>query len=165
VQYAADAVIYTEAPSDWNGLFNQRLRWKFGRLQAFYLYRRLFFSADPKHNKYLSFVVLPIALFAETLLLFEGFLLTAFFWYVLASHDYLPLLAVIGLLTGIVCMQVLTDPKARHHSNLLLLAPGTWILFYVLDAIEFQALVRSLYRIATKQNPTWQRWTRIGITV
>jgi hypothetical protein len=44
IQYAADAIVYTEGPSDFKGLCRQRVRWKFGRLLTFCKYRHMFFS-------------------------------------------------------------------------------------------------------------------------
>src|SRR6185436_19011390 len=81
IRYAADAIIYTEGPSDFRSLCRQRLRWKFGRLLTFYKYRHLFFSLKPKHNAFLCFLILPIALFTELLLFFEGALLGVFYAY------------------------------------------------------------------------------------
>ena len=163
VRYAADAIVYTEGPSDFGALCRQRLRWKFGRLLTFYKYRNLFFSVNRKHNFYLSFLILPIALFAEILLFFEGIFLTVFYAYTFYTYDFAPLVFVIFLLTGVIYLQILSDPKTRYHRNLLLLAPGAWILFYVMDFVEYQALVRSIWRMITKQNLIWQSWVRSGV--
>lgn len=165
VRYAADAIVYTEGPSDFAGLCRQRLRWKFGRLLTFYKYRHLFFSFKRGHNFYLSFFILPIALFAELLLFFEGMLLMAFYAYTFYTNDFAPLVFVILLLTVVVCLQILTDRNARYHRNLLLLAPIAWILFYFMDIVEYQALIRSIRRLITKEKPFWQRWVRVGISV
>lgn len=163
VQYAADAIVYTEGPSDIRGLCRQRLRWKFGRLLTFYKYRHLFFSSNRQHNFYLSFLILPIALFAEVLLFFEGILLAVFYVYTFSTNDFAPLVFVILLLAGIICLQTILDPIARYHRNLLLLAPGAWLLFYIMDAIEYQALIRSIWHIVVQQNPVWQSWVRAGV--
>lgn len=165
VRYAADAIVYTEGPSDFMGLCRQRLRWKFGRLQTFYKYRSLFFSLDRRHNPYLSFFILPIAFFAEVLLFFEGILLLIFYTYTISTNDYLPLALVISLLSIVVWLQVLTDRNMRYHRNLFLLAPIAWILFYIMDLVEYQALVRSIARFIRKKDPVWQRWKRHGITI
>jgi len=162
-RYACDAVIYTEGPSDLKGLCNQRLRWKYGRILTFIKHRNLFFSLRPHHNRYLSFVVLPIAVYAEILLLAEAVMLGAFFLYTIMTNDYMPLVFVIGLLTAVVGTQILIDPKMRFHRNLLLLAPAAWLLFYAVDMVEFQALVRSLKRLATREELKWQKWVRVGI--
>ncbi len=162
-RYACDAVIYTEGPSDLGGLCNQRLRWKYGRLLTFMKYRTLFFSLRPQHNPYLTFLVLPIAVYAELLLLAEAVMLGAFFLYTIATSDYMPLVFVIGLLTAVVSIQILVDPKQRFHRNLLLLAPTAWLLFYAVDMVEFQALVRSLKRLAMRKELKWQKWVRVGV--
>ena len=44
--FAADAIAYTQAVPSLRGLLRQRFRWKFGRLQAFYKHRSLFFGSD-----------------------------------------------------------------------------------------------------------------------
>lgn len=163
VRYAVDAIVYTEGPSTFEDLCKQRLRWKFGRLQTFFKYRHLFFSVKKEHNQYLTFLVLPIALFAEILLFFEGILLTIFYTYTFYTHDFAPLVFVITLLTTVVCVQIISDPKTRYHSNLFILAPGAWILFYVMDFVEYQALLRTLKKLVFKQKPEWQKWKRLGV--
>lgn len=165
IRYAADAVVYTEGPSDFRGLCQQRLRWKLGRLLTFYKYRHLFFSRDRKHNFFLTFFILPIALFAEFLLFFEGVLLTVFYTYTFYTNDFIPLMLVIFLLTGVVCLQILTDPNTRYHQNLFLFAPVAWLLFYFMDLVEYQALVRSIRHLIAKEELFWQKWVRVGVLV
>ncbi len=163
VKYAADAVVYTEGPSSFSGLCKQRLRWKFGRLVTFYKYRHLFFSLKKHHNMYLCFLILPIALFSEFLLFFEGILLTVFYTYTFYTNDFVPLVVFILLLASIISFQIVTDHKIRHHANLLLLAPGAWVLFYFMDIVEYQALMRSIWYLIKKKKPAWQRWVRLGV--
>ncbi len=163
VRYAADAIVYTEGPSDFTGLFQQRLRWKYGRLLTFFKYRHLFFSTHKKHNYYLTFLILPIALFAEVLLFFEALLLGIFYVYTYYTNDYIPLALVILVLTAVICLQIISDPKTRYHWNLIFLAPGAWIIFYIMDLVEYQALMRSIDRLFRKQKLTWQPWARTGV--
>lgn len=163
VRYAADAVVYTEGPSDFTGLCRQRLRWKYGRLLTFYKYRDLFFSLRRGHNPYLSFFVLPIALFADITLFFEGVLLTVFYAYTFLTNDYVPLAIVITVLAAVVSLQIISDSKRRYHYNLFLLAPGAWLLFYAVDFVEYRALLESTYRLLTKRGLAWQRWVRQGV--
>lgn len=161
-RYAADSVVYTEGPSDWKGLCKQRLRWKFGRLLTFVKHRDIFFKRS-LDNSYLTFLLLPIALYAELCLLLEVFLLSAFYGYIFLSGDYLPLALMILFMSGLITLQILFDPKAKFHRNILCLAPVAWILFYVIDCVEFQALVRSLKRLVKRQQLEWQSWTRVGL--
>lgn len=162
-RYAADAVIYTEGPSDLKSLCNQRLRWKYGRILTFIKHRKLFFSMRPKHNPYLTFLLLPMAVYAECLLLIEAFMLAAFFIYTICTRDYMPLAFVVALLSSIIGVQVLADSKRRFHRNLLLLAPVAWLLFYLMDMIELQALFRSLKRLIMRRELKWQKWVRVGV--
>lgn len=161
--YAADAVIYTECPSDLKGLCNQRLRWKYGRLLTFIKHRKLFFSAHKKHHPYLTFMLLPMAVYAEFILLLEVFMLAAFFTYTVLSGDYQTLAFVIGLISTVFFLQVLADFRHRFHRNLIVLAPVIWIVFYAVDMIEVQALFRSINRLATRKELKWQKWARVGI--
>lgn len=163
VRYAADACVLTEGPETFSGLCRQRLRWKFGRLVTFYRYRHLFFSTDHHHSFFLSFVILPMALFAEFLLLLQGALLTIFYIYIVRTNDFIPLMVVIILLTCIIIWQILSDTQSRYHRNLFLLAPVAWFLFYLLDIVEYQALIRSMWNLHRRRRPLWQRWNRVGV--
>jgi cellulose synthase/poly-beta-1,6-N-acetylglucosamine synthase-like glycosyltransferase len=160
-RYAADAIIYTEGPSELRGLCQQRLRWKYGRILTFIKHRKLFFSTS--HNPYLSFLLLPMAVYAELLLLVELIMMAAFFSYTVLTHDYMPLVVVIALLTAVICMQWAMDSKRRFHANLLLLVPVAWLVFYAMDLVEFQALVRSLKRLIMRRGLQWQKWSRVGV--
>ncbi len=162
-RYAADAVVYTEGPSEIKGLCNQRLRWKYGRLLTFAKHRSLFFCLQPGINPYLSWLLLPIAVYAELLLLVEGLLLSVFVVYTIGSSDYFPLVFVIALFTAVIGIQVLVDPRRRFHRNLVLLMPVAWLVFYAMDMIELQALIRSIRRFAMRKDLKWQKWVRVGI--
>ncbi|QDP01904.1 glycosyltransferase [Thalassotalea sp. PS06] len=162
-RYAADALTYTEAPSDFKGWCNQRLRWKFGRFQTLMRYRDMFFSNSKKHHKYLTLLTLPIAVYGEFILLIEAFLITAFFGYSIYSDNYAPLMLLIGLITFMTYIQLLCHHDRKHFLNLWLFAPIAWILYYLVDVIEFQALYRSLKRLLQGKGLQWQRWVREGV--
>ncbi|MFC1467868.1 glycosyltransferase [Verrucomicrobiota bacterium] len=162
-RYASDAVVYTEGPSELKGLCNQRLRWKHGRILTFIKHRKLFFSLSPKHNPYLTLFLLPLAVYAELLLLLEVLLLSAFMAYTVITSDYMPLAMVITLLSAVVSAQIISDPNRKFHRNLMLIAPVAWLLFYGMDMIEFQALLRSIKRLVTRKELKWQSWARVGV--
>lgn len=161
-RYAANAVIYTEGPSEWKGLCQQRLRWKYGRILTFIKHRKLFFNLK-LGKPYLSFLILPIAVYAELSLLLEIFILAIFYGYTFYTNDYFPLACIIVFMTTLVCFQIAFDSKARFHKNILFLAPVAWLAFYIIDAVEFQALYRSLKRLTKRQKLEWQSWTRVGL--
>lgn len=161
-RYAANAVIYTEGPSDWKGLCQQRLRWKYGRLLTFIKHKKLFFNLK-LGNPYLTFLILPIAVYAELSLLLEAFLLTAFYGYTFYTNDYFALACIIIFMATLVCFQIMFDSKTGFHKNIFFLAPIAWVAFYIIDAVELQALYRSLKKLIKRQKPKWQSWTRVGL--
>lgn len=162
-RYAADSVVYTEGPSDWKGLCDQRLRWKFGRILTFIKHQTLFFSFKKQHNSYLTFILLPIALYTEFTLLLEGVLLAVFLSYTIITNDYFPVIFVIMFVCLVVVLQIMIDPKTYFHRNLLILAPVAWIIFCIVDMVEFQALYRTLVRLIKREDLTWQKWSRGGL--
>lgn len=162
-RYAADAIVYTEGPSDFKGLCNQRLRWKYGRILTFIKHRKLFFSVQSNINPYLTLMLLPMAVYAEFLLLIEFFMLAIFFVYTFMTNDYMPLATVIAILATVCIVQIMLDSKQRFHRNLILLAPVAWLVFYVMDMIELQALYRSLKRFILRRELKWQKWVRVGL--
>lgn len=163
IEYAPDAVVYTEGPADFQGLARQRLRWKYGRLLTFSKYRQLFFSLRRKHSPLLTWFILPFAAFSESVLFFEPALILIFYSYMFATHDFFPLIAGAVVISLVVFLQVLTDTKRRENLNLLLLAPVAWCLFYFVDFVEYQALLRSIWKLIKKQQVVWQKWTREGV--
>ena len=163
IQYAPDAVVWTEGAAELHSLARQRLRWKFGRLVTFWRYRHMFFSLRRHHSKLLTLLILPVAVLSEVLLLFEVFLLALLYAYTFRTNDFLPLIVYMCLVTVVITVQVLTDPKRRENRNLLLIAPGAWLLIYCVDAVELQALVRSLWRLSRRKGLEWQRWRRVGV--
>ena len=162
-RYASDAIIYTEGPSDWKSLCNQRLRWKFGRLFTFIKHKNLFFSIHKQHHPYLTCLLLPVSVYVEITLLFEGFLLAVFFGYTIYAGEYMTLVFFILFISSLISVQILIDARSHFHCNLLMLAPVAWIIFYIIDLVEFQALCRSLNRYWKKENLQWQKWSRVGL--
>ncbi|WP_415911938.1 glycosyltransferase [Neptuniibacter sp. QD37_11] len=162
-RYAPDAIIYTEGPSDLKSLCNQRLRWKYGRFQTFLKHRELFFNSSKTNNYYLSWLLLPTALYAEFLLLLELPLLTLFFTYIVYTGDYITLSLCILLISALVSFQTSYDSQPRFHVRMLYYAPIAWLIWYVVDAVEFQALIRSLKRLKRKEGLQWQSWNRTGL--
>ncbi len=161
IAYADDAIVYTEGPSDIKSLIKQRLRWKYGRFETFYKYRQLFFNIHG--NRYLTFFVLPLAVFAELLLFFEVIMLTALYYYLFSTGNFSSLIVSIIISAAVLSVQVLSDTKSRRGYYLLLWAPVVWLLFYFIDFIEFNALMRSIWALMRKKKISWQRWKRVGV--
>jgi poly-beta-1,6-N-acetyl-D-glucosamine synthase len=161
--YAENVVCYTEGADNFLGLINQRLRWKKGRLDTFIRYRRLFFSTEKKHNKFLSWFVLPYALLAEIQLLFEPISIALLISYSIFSGDYVSLsLGVMFIFIIYIVSSLFT--KERVNPSILVLFPFTWAFFYILMWVEYLALIQGAFMILRGKNVQWQNWQRKGVS-
>jgi cellulose synthase/poly-beta-1,6-N-acetylglucosamine synthase-like glycosyltransferase len=161
IVYADRAVIYTEGASDLGGLMKQRLRWKRGRIDTFREHKALFFSADRRHGKALSWLVLPIALLGDIVLIFEPLFLLAFYAIGTMTHNFAPFFMIMAL-SAFMALIVFAFER-EHDLKLLLLAPIAWVLSYVMALVEINAIFRSLWGMARNKEVAWQRWQRQGI--
>jgi biofilm PGA synthesis N-glycosyltransferase PgaC len=166
IVYASDAIVYTEAATTFSGLADQRLRWKRGRFQTFFEHRRLFFSEKHRHNKLLSWLVLPLAVFGDIQLFFEVFFLAFLYVYSFVTHDFSSFLSGIIVVSSMFFVQLWDDKTTKREDmlTLYLLAPIGWLLFYVTTIVEYRALVKAIWGMTTKQKLSWQRWKRVGIS-
>lgn len=161
--FASDVICYTEGASSMIGLINQRLRWKKGRFDTFLKYRRMFFSLDKRHNKALTFFILPYALLSELQLLFEPIALTLLIAYSFISGDYLSL-AIGSLFVAIVYLvSSLWDDCFQPWFVLTFFF--TWPLFYFLVWVEYLALLKGFYMVLRGDEIKWQNWQRVGVSV
>ena len=88
IVYAADATVYTEGAGDIKSLMSQRLRWKKGKFQTLIDYRHLFFSRERRHNKLLTWIILPLSMFSELQLFLEVFFLIFLYTYSYIINDF-----------------------------------------------------------------------------
>ncbi|GHO48841.1 glycosyltransferase [Ktedonospora formicarum] len=161
IVYAPDAIIYTEGASTIRGLMKQRLRWKRGRFETFRDHRSLFFSCKPEHNKLLTWVILPLALFGELQLGFEPFFILVLFLFSMVSGDFSAFLSGVLVVSVMFFIQLFDDKHTRKFSYLLL-SPIGWLLFYVTTFVEFSALLQSVWGLIRKRELKWQKWQRMG---
>jgi poly-beta-1,6-N-acetyl-D-glucosamine synthase len=163
--FAEDVICYTEGASNYFGLISQRLRWKKGRFDTFLHYRRMFFSLDRRHNKPLSWFILPYTLMSEIQLLLEPIGATLLIVYSLLSSDFVSL-SLSMMFVGISYLVVAAfgvKLSLRERLGLLLFWPITWPLFYIVVWVEFHALLRSLHMVIRGDALEWQHWKREGI--
>ncbi|HVV39086.1 MAG TPA: glycosyltransferase family 2 protein [Candidatus Paceibacterota bacterium] len=164
IVYAADAIVYTEGASEMTGLMKQRLRWKRGRFQTFFEHRKLFFSNKKRHNKLLTWGVLPLAVFGDIQLFFEMLFLSFLYIYSYLTHDFSSFISGIIVVSVMFAIQIFDDPRSTRPS-LYLLAPIGWLLFYVTTVVEYRALLASLRGMLQGKKLKWQRWEREGLRI
>ncbi len=163
IVYASDSIIYTEGAADIRNLMKQRLRWKRGRFQTFAEFKSMFFSLDKKHNKILSWLILPLAMFGEVQLSFELYFLAFLYIYSFLINDFSSFVSGIIVVSSMFFVQIFfDDPKSRKFS-FYILSPIGWMLFYLATFVEYSALMRSIWAGLRKEEVKWQRWQRSGI--
>jgi cellulose synthase/poly-beta-1,6-N-acetylglucosamine synthase-like glycosyltransferase len=159
--YAEDVFCYTEGANTLTGLINQRLRWKKGRFDTFLRYRSMFLSRSRKHNKWLTWFVMPFSMLAELQLFFEPIGLSLLITYSVVSGDFISL-ALGSLFVWIIyIVNALFSHEFRPQR--ILLFPLTWPLFYVLVWVEYIVLLKSVWMVLRGHDIEWQRWQRQGI--
>ncbi|KKR05731.1 MAG: Glycosyl transferase family 2 [candidate division WS6 bacterium GW2011_GWF2_39_15] len=160
--YGEDVICYTEGASDIMGLLKQRLRWKKGRMDTFVKYRSMFFSKDKRHNKALTFFVLPYALLAEFQLFLEPISIALLITYSFIALDFLSIAFGILFIFVLYFINGLFNGK-KINLGLLILFPLTWPLFYFLIWVEYLALLTSIGMVLRGEEIVWQQWQRKGI--
>jgi len=163
IVYAQDAIVYTEGAVDFAGLIKQRLRWKRGRFETFLKYRSLFFSTDKKHNKVLSWIVLPLAVFGDMQLSFELFFIIFLYVYSYITNDFSSFISGIIIVSSMFIVQIISDENKKSWGNLIFLAPIGWLILYISTFIEFSALIKTFIGYLRGEEVKWQIWDRKGV--
>ncbi len=163
IVYAYNAIVYTEGATSLAGLIKQRLRWKHGRFKTFSSYKYLFFSTEKKHNKILTWILLPLAIFGELQLFLEPWFVVFLFIYSYLAHDFSSFISGIAMVSTMFLIQFLFEEDFRTLARFYLLSPIGWLLFYVSTIVEYVALIKSIWNNLKKHEIAWQKWERKGI--
>lgn len=146
IQYAADSVAFTEHVLTFKSLIKQRFRWKYGRFQTLIKNQAMFFSKSRKYDRRLTWYQLPYAVVGEIVLLLEP-LLVGYIIYVVARYaDMTSLVSVYVIVTAFVFLMLSGEESesVRSKIGLAMALPLAYLLMYILTAVEFAALVKSL---------------------
>jgi poly-beta-1,6-N-acetyl-D-glucosamine synthase len=165
IVYAADAIIYTEGASDIRGLKRQRLRWKRGRIETFQDHKKLFFSCARHHNKLLTWIVLPLAIFGDIQLFFELIFLGFLYIHSYLTNDFSSFVSGVVVVGSMFFVQMFFEGKESRKFSFLLLAPIGWLLFYIASYVEYTALLKAFWGILRGHECRWQKWQRTGVGV
>ncbi len=168
IHYAADAVAYTEHVLTFRSLIRQRFRWKYGRMQTFSKNRALFFSRSRRYDKRLTWYQLPYAVVSECILLLEPILIGYIIWVTVQYHDMASLVSVYCIVTAFIGLILLGEEteSTRTKVKLSFILPLLYIWLYVLTAVEFLALLKSIHHSRTddhtEHSVSWEHVERIG---
>jgi poly-beta-1,6-N-acetyl-D-glucosamine synthase len=160
--YAEDVICYTEGASRLRDLVKQRTRWKKGRFDTFYKYKYAFFSLDKKHNKLLTWFILPLSIVTEIQLLLEPIAFLIFGYITYLKNDTVTIgYGLLFMFVGYLIFGFFN--KQGIQWKIMLGFPITWLSFYLLNWVEYLALLNSIKLLIQKQDITWQKWQRVGI--
>ncbi len=166
IVYADDAIVYTEGATSLAGLMKQRLRWKRGRLETFGQFKNMFFSFNHKHKFILCWIILPISIFGELQMFMEPIFIIALYTYCFLTNDFISFVSGMLIVSTMFYIIFLFDNfsiKNMKKSEFLILAPISWLLFYIATFVEFVALIQSVWGILKKKEIKWQKWDRVGV--
>ena len=162
IAFIEDAIAFTEAPSSLISLMKQRLRWKKGRLDAFYIHRSLFFSRDKKHSKFLTHYLLPITIIYELELIIEPIVILFGIIYLFSTQNHFGLIFWI-IFTGLMHGMAFIFGVNRNSKKAFLVLPIYFLLSYIIIFIEIYAMYASIKLFFQKKDIKWQTWKRKGI--
>lgn len=170
--YAADVTASTEGVASLRALFRQRYRWKFGSLQNIIKYRHLILNLDRRFTRRLTWYRLPMSLLSELVI----FLLPLVWGYVVyvCIHDQ-NLQILLGAYLTITVYMLITlwfdeHLHFRDRIRLSFYAPVVYFVFYIMDIVQFVAIVRCLVKSRhllkkDASHSTWVSPERVGRTV
>lgn len=146
VVYAPTVLAYTESVMTFGQLIRQRFRWKFGRFQTFIKNWQMFFNPDRRYDRRLTLFQLPFALYSEFMFIFEPLVLLYLIYIIVRFGDIYTLLTAYSVTTIYVGANIFAEDSEtlRTRLKLLLLVPLQYPLFFILSAVEYVALVRSI---------------------
>lgn len=169
VLYGADVVTYTESVLSIRDLIKQRFRWKHGRSQTFLKYTDLFFSRNPRHNVFLTWVYLPYALFSDLAFFLEPLVIGFIFYIVIAYADWITILCAFLVVGSYIMLNVLAEDTIpwRQRLKLAAIAPSMYVFFYILSYVEYVALIKSYARAGEllRKESTHCTWNHVERTV
>lgn len=149
VIYGADVVAWTEAVPNISGLIRQRYRWKYGRSQTFFKNSDMFFNAQKKFTKGLTWFYLPYAVFCDFAFFFEplmvGYILVISIFY----QNFLTILGAFLVISSYIILNIVAEDtfNNRDKLKLILIAPTMYFYFYILSFVEYIALIRALFNL------------------
>lgn len=146
VIYGSDVISNTESVLSVKDLKKQRFRWKWGRSQAFYKNRNLFFNSDARFSKQLTWLYLPYALFSDISFFLEPFLIGYIFYVIFAFSDFITLFSAIAVISGYMALNLFLENTLTVKEKLLLLpfVPSMYVFFYMLSYVEYYALIKMI---------------------
>lgn len=167
--FAADTIVYTEAPAYVKSLHKQRFRWKKGKYQCLKKHRDLYFNTDKKYSKALTWFFLPYSTLIELSLFVEPILVMILLYNMIMTRNFTPILTITIFLGFYTIITVLSEESVstKQKLKLILFAPLAYLFTYTILFIEYAGLLRTWLNIKTvlfqkNQEGHWEHVERLG---
>lgn len=169
IVYAADVSALTEGVESFRGLLKQRYRWKYGSLQNVIKYRQLLFNMNPRFTRRLTWYRLPMVIISEIAILFVPMMWAYVIYLSYTMQSPQLFIGAYLTITAYIFINLWFDEhiKGWDRVRLSLYVPVMYLLFYIMDTIQFIAASRCLLRIrrlvrGKDTHSTWVSPERIG---
>jgi len=147
-----EAVAYTENVPNLKDLVKQRFRWKWGRCQTFLKNKEMFFNKSKKHNKLLTYIYLPYAIFGDIAYLFEPILFGFILYTSIVFSDPTPLIGAFSFFGIYSVLNIFADKNITKRDQFVyvITLPIIFVLSYaILAYAEYVALIKTVIQLNT----------------
>ena len=145
IVYASDVVCYTQPVPSIKSLFKQRFRWKYGRFQTLWKNKNLFFNRSNKYSKLLTFFQLPFVIYSELTFLVDPLLIGFLIFISIKYRDVATYQDIFLFIGFYVVIAVLSEDMTMYEKiQCLLLAPLSYIFFFVISIVEYATLIKCI---------------------
>lgn len=150
VIFASDVICFTEPVDSLYGLFRQRFRWKFGRLQAIAKQKNLLFNSDAKYTKLLTFVQLPFVVYSELTFLLDPLFLSCIIYFLFKYQDFQTIQSIFFFFGFYTAAALISDQYTTFREKIILtcIAPLSYVLFLMISIVEYLTLLKCLSQIS-----------------
>lgn len=170
VMYASDVVAMTEGVNNFHALLKQRFRWKYGSFQNLIKYRHLIHKRDWRnYTAWLTHYRMPMAIMSEFALLFAPAIWAYVLYWTFAEISLRLILGAYMTITIYIFITIWFDENITlwDRVRLSMYAPIAYCIFYIMDIVQFVAMLRCLRQIhnLVRQKNTGSTWAsppRIG---
>lgn len=153
IDYGYDVYTTTPVIPDAKYYLSQRLRHKYGRTETYYKSQKIFTSHSSFSSSLLAWFRLPYAVYGDILLtiepLFAMFLFVNFMLLIQPQVVFASIILMTFYVTFILMMSNQQDLKYYHKIYLLLFAPFSWFLFYIITMLDYRTIILHLKEMKT----------------
>ncbi|MES2310384.1 MAG: glycosyltransferase [Verrucomicrobiota bacterium] len=156
IRYAPQAIAWTEAPENFQGLVKQRIRWSFGTMQCLWKHRDLLFNSD---YGWLGWLSLPSIWFFQVLLVAivpivdSLLILSLFLGNGAAVLPFMILFLGVDLFLAVLASRIEHEPISRS----ILILPMRLLYRPLLAYVVWKSILRAFSGV-------WMTWTRVDRT-